>query len=66
MTNLVFFDVGETGLSAPEVAKRLLAQGIRVGAQNQRRIRAVTHLDVSEDDITIAAEAIRDIVTDGD
>ncbi len=66
MTNLVFFDVGETGLSAPEVAKRLLAQGIRVGAQNQRRIRAVTHLDVSEDDITTAAEAIRDIVTDGD
>lgn len=61
-TNLVFFDVSDTGMSAPEIVARLLDQGIRMGAQNENRIRAVTHLDVTADDIQIAISALRKII----
>jgi threonine aldolase len=50
-TNLVFFDVTGLGMSAPEVAKRLLDAGVRMGAASKTRIRAVTHLDVSRADV---------------
>lgn len=62
-TNLVFFDVSGTGMSAPEIVARLVDQGIRMGATNERRIRAVTHLDVSADDIDTAIAALRKIVS---
>lgn len=61
-TNLVFFDVGGTGMTAPDVAARLMARGIRIGAQSETRMRAVTHLDVSADDIDFTLAALRDIL----
>lgn len=62
-TNLVFFDVGGTKLSAPAVASALIERGIRIGAQNETKMRAVTHLDVSTDDIKFTLTALRDILT---
>jgi len=56
-TNMVFFDVSRTGLGAPEVAARLLAQGVRIGAVSDRRMRAVTHLDVDAAGVEEAARA---------
>ncbi len=61
-TNLVFFDVSETGLSAPEIASKLLELGVRIGATNDRRMRAVTHLDVSRADVLEAADGLQKIL----
>src|SRR5262249_46774805 len=49
-TNLVFFEV--TGpLDAAAAVEQLLARGVRMGAMGPRTIRAVTHLDVSADQV---------------
>ncbi|HKV45661.1 MAG TPA: GntG family PLP-dependent aldolase [bacterium] len=56
-TNIVFFDVAGLGITAQEAAARLLAGGVRVGATGRTRIRAVTHLDVTQSDIERAVEA---------
>lgn len=61
-TNLVFYDVADTGITASELASRLLQHGIRIGAQSETRMRAVTHLDVSEEDIDAAIAAIKEII----
>lgn len=61
-TNLVFYDVAGTGISAPALAAALLERGIRIGAMSETLMRAVTHLDVSEEDIEETIVAIREIV----
>ena len=61
-TNLVFFDVSETGMDAAEVAEELLAYEVRIGAMGPHRMRAVTHLDVNRAQLTEAAEALRSVV----
>ncbi len=61
-TNLVFFDVSGTGLSAEALAERLLARGIRIGAAGPHHMRAVTHLDVSRDDVIEAAEVVKAVI----
>jgi len=51
-TNLVFFQVTpESGWTAPDLARELREHGIEVGAFGPTLIRAVTHLDVSREDI---------------
>ncbi len=61
-TNLVFFDVSETGMDAAAVAEKLLAYEVRIGAMGPHRMRAVTHLDVNRAQLTEAAEALRSVV----
>jgi threonine aldolase len=61
-TNLVFFDVSGTGMSAAELADQLLARGIRIGAAGPHHMRAVTHLDVSRDDVIEAAEVVKAVI----
>ena len=62
-TNIVFFDLELEAPSARSIAARLLEKGVRIGAMGERRMRAVTHLDVTGDDIDLAitamAEALR-------
>jgi len=62
-TNLVFFNVGGTGRHAGEIGETLLQQGIRLHVQSDTRIRAVTHLDISTEDVDRAAEALALVVT---
>lgn len=59
-TNLVFFDVA--GLTAPELSRRLRAEGIAIGAESDTRLRAVTHLDVNASGIAEAVSAIARIM----
>ncbi|HRW08368.1 MAG TPA: beta-eliminating lyase-related protein, partial [Caldilineaceae bacterium] len=47
-TNLVFLNVAETGLTAKAIAERLEQRGINIGAMGKTRLRAVTHLDISQ------------------
>jgi threonine aldolase len=61
-TNLVFFDVGGAGLSAQAISEKLLARGVRIGVAGETRMRAVTHLDVSADNIREAAEVMAEIM----
>jgi threonine aldolase len=61
-TNMVFFDVGGTGLSAPQLGERLAAQGLRIGGREGTRMRAVTHLDVSRAQIDEAVQIVRRVV----
>ena len=56
---MVYFDVSATGLSAPRVSDRLLEHGVRIGPMDERRMRAVTHLDVDTAGVEEAAQALR-------
>lgn len=61
-TNLVFFDIAAEGWSAEELVRALLERGVRVGAVGPRRIRAVTHLDVSAEGVEKVIEAVEDVL----
>jgi len=57
-TNFVLLDAGALGLTAPEAAALLAEQGLLMSAAIRRGcLRAVTHLDVSADDVARAIEA---------
>jgi threonine aldolase len=55
-TNIVFFDVPASP-GAAAVVERLQTRGVRMGAMGPHTIRAVTHLDVSAEQIERALEA---------
>jgi threonine aldolase len=58
-TNFVQIDVAALGLSRAEALERLRAEGVGLSSTiHPTVIRAVTHLDVSEDQISEAIEAI--------
>lgn len=61
-TNIVIFDVAETGLSASEIYARLLSAGVRLCPIGPTRIRAVTHLDVDRRGVETAARALREVL----
>ena len=63
-TNMVFFDVSQTPLSAPEISARLREKGIWIGAFGEQKMRAVTHLDVGREDIIEVSDALADILDD--
>ena len=56
-TNIVLFDVGSTGLTAPAVRDRLEEKGVNIGAFSDTVLRAITHLDVTADMIEEAGQA---------
>lgn len=62
-TNLIFFDVRETGHSASHLADRLISQGVRIGVEGKTRMRAVTHLDVDRSDVEEAGYILANIVS---
>jgi threonine aldolase len=57
----VFFDVVDPPLSNAEFVNEMLRAGVRMGLV-RGRIRAVTHLDVSAEDIELALCAANDIM----
>jgi threonine aldolase len=63
-TNIVIFDVRQTGLTGEEFAARTLAShGVRFSVLGPTTVRAVTHLDISSDDVFQAIEAARAALT---
>jgi threonine aldolase len=58
-TNLVWIAVEPRLGTAADIAARLRAQGVLVSALGPQVLRACTHLDVSRQDVEIAAEALR-------
>ena len=61
-TNMVYFDVSGTGLTAPRISDRLLGHGVRIGPMGDHLMRAVTHLDVDTAGVEEAAQALRAVV----
>jgi threonine aldolase len=57
-TNLVFFDIRETGIDVPTLQAKLAMQGVAVSGLGGR-VRACTHLDVTAPMIEEAVGAIR-------
>ena len=60
-TNLIFFDVGGLGLSAEQFNALLIERGVRVSALGGSLARAVTHLDISTEQVEEALAVIRDV-----
>jgi threonine aldolase len=61
-TNIVIFDVGNTGMTAQQVLEGMKRQGVLIHAVNKRLIRLVTHLDVSSAGIEKALKAFKKVL----
>lgn len=62
-TNLVYFDIEPEvlGFDANEMARRLAESGFKIGPFSPHRIRVVTHLDVSTEDVTQFIHALEEL-----
>jgi threonine aldolase len=61
-TNIVIFDVTDTGLAAEEICARVRESKGVLCSGFGNSIRMVTHYDVSHDDIEVALEALRQVI----
>ena len=58
-TNFVFLDVGPLGMTTAEAAARLADAGVRLSdTVHPTILRAVTHLDISDEDVERASELV--------
>ena len=64
-TNLVFFEVAEDLGTAVQLDDALSEHEIRLCPFGGQRMRVVTHLDISSDDIPIVVDAIRNALAAG-
>lgn len=62
VTNIVIFDVSDTGQAADAICAQLRERGVLMSGFGTS-IRAVTHYDVSREDIETALQALRSILT---
>jgi threonine aldolase len=58
-TNIVIFSVKPSGLSSAVFLSRLSARGVLAVPVDSDRVRMVTHLDVSRQEVEAAADAVR-------
>ena len=61
-TNIVFFEIDSQWATAAELIERLRQQGVLMLAETRRRVRALTHLDVSADDVHRAGQVLQRVV----
>ena len=61
-TNIVIFDVGDTRMTATQVAEAMKKEGILVHAFAKMQIRLVTHLDVTAEQIEKALKAFKKVL----
>ena len=59
-SNLVFFEIAPELGTAAMLSTKLLHRGIKINSIGRQRLRACTHLDVTLDEVMIAAQTIRD------
>ena len=64
-TNIVLFDVSETGWTSGEFLRRLSERKVLGGPVDARRVRMVTHLDIDRSDIEQALRMIGEVVSAG-
>lgn len=61
-TNIVIFDVTETGMAPAQISSALKQESILLNGIDDHRMRAVTHFDVSREQCRVAAAALREIL----
>ena len=59
-TNMVYFGIRKEGLTAGELANRCRLKGVLFNVVNPKRVRLVTHLDVTRGDVREAARIIQE------
>ena len=64
-SNLVFFEIDSELGTAVQLKAALMDRGVKIGPMGGQRLRAATHLDVSEEDIRTAVAAIADCISAG-
>ena len=61
-TNILVFDVSDTGLTSREIGERMAKQGVRIHAMPTHTIRMVTHFDVDREGCLRAVAAMQEAV----
>jgi threonine aldolase len=61
-TNILFFEVTRDGMTAPDLSKLLKERGVLANAVDERRIRMLTHNDVTRDGCLAAADIVLDVI----
>jgi threonine aldolase len=63
-TNIVIFEVDSPSISATDFGLRTIKEhGVRFSQISETQLRAVTHLDVNKDDIEVAIDAARHVLS---
>jgi threonine aldolase len=60
-TNIVIFELNSSNMDSYHAVEALKAKGILLLPVGKKKIRAVTHLDISRNDIELAIKAFREI-----
>jgi threonine aldolase len=61
-TNIVIFDVSNTGMTGAQVSEAMKKEGVLIHAFSKTQIRLVTHLDITSEDIETALKAFEKIL----
>jgi threonine aldolase len=61
-TNIVIFDVVNTGVTGAQVAEEIKKEGVLIHAFSKTQIRLVTHLNVGAEDIELALRAFEKVL----
>lgn len=62
-TNIVIFDISALGITTAELSRELQSQSILANGVGDKRMRIVTHLDVSRADCERAADVLAEVIT---
>lgn len=62
-SNIVFFKIDRDGLTPQQLTAQLKSEGVLVGPKEPDQIRAVTHYQVSADDIAYALKVFRKVLS---
>jgi len=60
-TNIIVFDISRTGIKPEQAMVKLAKKGLWVVPFGASQLRAVTHLDVNDEDIARAGEILRSV-----
>jgi threonine aldolase len=61
-TNIVIFDITDSGMTGPQVTEAMKKEGVLIHAFGKTQIRLVTHLDVTSEDIERALKCFEKIL----
>ena len=61
-TNIIIFNIADTGMTAPQVAEAMKKDGVLIHPVGKTQIRLVTNLDVSSQDIDVTLKAFEKVL----
>ncbi len=61
-TNIVIFSLVADWMTPAELSAGLAKKGVRIGHVGDRRLKAVTHYGIEEDDVRLALDALRRVM----